>query len=148
MARRADQFKELLKDMDGIKLKQLIAESKTALNNYEKKNSAAKKREDAIILRDQCKIGKQAYFLVKKQIFTGPVIGITADKVKIEMADKKAKGFPILKLVDSQKAKQMIIEGNASMAIVASEEGESSNEMDDKPLETENFEEEAQEAAE
>lgn len=145
--RRTNEFGELLKEMDGVKLKTLISEANAALNDYDKKHSKARKMDEAVMMRDQTKIGRTAYILNKKEIITGPVTAISAEKIKIRLSNGKEKPYHILKLIEAQKAKEMIIEGKATMATFTSSEGDPAEETENDSVDVEDIDE-AQEAAE
>ena len=96
--KKVNRFDELLNPMSGDDLKVLIAEAQSALKKYEKENSAAKKMEKAVKLRDSLKIGSSVSFMAEGKKVSAPVIGITADKIQVDFNGKK-KSLGLLKII-------------------------------------------------
>ena len=124
MARRRmeNEFAEFLKNLDGEKLKRLIAEAQSALANYERENSLSRKKDKAIALRNNLHIGATAYFIVKKSIFVGNVLAIMAETVKVEKKDGTKKTFKVMQLISENDAKAKIAAGDATIAYMTSNE--------------------------
>lgn len=124
MARiKTNEFSDFLNPLTGEQLQTLIKEAQSALEIYEKENSLARKKDQAVILRNQLKIGNTAWVKIRREIFTGQVMGINPETIKIVGSNKESKMFKIMQLIEEKTAKKLIAENEATLAEIKTKKG-------------------------
>lgn len=131
MARlKTHEFSNFLNPLNGEQLQRLIKEAQAALEVYEKENNLERKKDKAIILRNQLHIGSTAWAKIRKEVFRGPVISINADTIKISGPDGLSKNIKILQLIDEKTAKELIANNEATLGVIKPKK---SNEKSESP---------------
>jgi hypothetical protein len=88
-----------LKPLSDAELKTLISEAKYKMSSLDKAKSKEARMVAAVKKRNALKIGEIATFSARDGNISGAVIGISVDKIQIDLDDGKKKSFSILKLV-------------------------------------------------
>ena len=126
-AKKSSEFTGVLSNLNDVQLKTLISEAQVALEIFEKENSLSRKKDKAILLRDKLTIGSTAWAKIRKEVFTGKVMAITAENVKILGANGNSKNFKIMQLIDADEVKQLIAEDAVTLAEIKSKKDKEEN---------------------
>lgn len=107
------KYSDFLGPLDVSELKILISEAQAALKAKEMETSLTRRLNDAILLRNSLNIGGNAYFVRKKIIHKGSVLGITEKKVRIKTKADKPINVDILKLLSVNNVDKLVESGKA-----------------------------------